>query len=118
MLLQLKDGGIEDIRTDETCHPGCPTCDYGSQYINDIKIVLTRHIVRATVTQMYEYLLTSGAFMKLLLQNYDLVRGMTEDEFIAWFRAGLESCCSDPCNLSHTRFDYRVSDRKETENGG
>lgn len=40
MLLKLVDGGIENIKTDEEYHPGCPTCDYGSQYINDVEVIL------------------------------------------------------------------------------
>ena len=45
MLLKLKNGGIVNIQSNEYSYRGCPTCDYGSQYINEITITLTKYII-------------------------------------------------------------------------
>ena len=82
MLLELKDGGILKIETDETSYSGCPTCDYGSQYINELDITLTKCRVHAEVSQMYEYRLSSGDLMNLILPNISTIKQMTETEFI------------------------------------
>lgn len=84
MLLELKDGGILKIETDETSYPGCPTCDYGSKYINELDITLTKYHVHAEVSQMYEYRLSSGDLMNLILPNVDTIKQMTETEFISY----------------------------------
>lgn len=82
MLLKLKDGGIEKIDTHEMSYPGCPTCDYGSQYINEFDITLTQFKVHAEVSQMYAYRVSSGDLMNLILPNIDKISQMTEREFI------------------------------------
>lgn len=82
MLIKLLDGGVEKIDTDEESYPGCPTCDYGSQYINKFEVTLTRHKVVADVSQMYEYRFSSGDLMNFMLPNIEKFSKMTELEFI------------------------------------
>jgi len=86
MLLKLRDGGIENIRTDEDSIRGCETCDYGSKYINTMEITLTKYKVTAVMNQMYEYAVSTDDTLNLFLPNIDQISRMTEDEFIAWFK--------------------------------
>ena len=90
MLINMVDGGIIDYKDDCECYAGCPTCDYGSEYINEIDITLTHHTVHIKLNQMYEYILSEGQMMKLLLGNYNAIQAMTEKEFINWLKSELE----------------------------
>lgn len=83
-VLKLKDGGVKDIRYDTEHYGGCPTCDYGSSYINEIYFYLETGILTIRVSQMYDYPLSEGFMMKLLLNNVDQVKEKTEQEFIEW----------------------------------
>ena len=40
MLIKLVDGGIKNISTDEDSMRGCETCDYGSEYINTMEMLM------------------------------------------------------------------------------
>lgn len=83
MLLKLTDGGIIDIITDNDYIAGCPTCDYGSEYINDITITTTKFKARFEINRMYNYLYDD--LLKIILPNIDIIKKMCELEFIQWF---------------------------------
>ena len=89
MLIKMIDGGILNYADDHYCYDGCPTCDYGSEYINEIDITLVHHTIHIKTNQMYEYVLSEGQMIRLFLTEYDLIRTMTEKEFIDWFKAKL-----------------------------
>lgn len=84
MLLKLVDGGIENIYTDESSYRGCETCDYGSEYINELRIVLTKYEIKATITQMYDYAITTQDTLDLFLPHIEEILQMTESEFVEW----------------------------------
>lgn len=86
IILKMVDGGLIDYSDDTRYMPGCPTCDYGSQYINDINIDLQRHSIHIKLNQMYDYVLSEGKMMILLLSNCDQIMHMTEKQFIEWLR--------------------------------
>lgn len=111
MLLKLVDGGIENIYTDEEHYPGCPTCDYGSQYINNVEVILTKHIVRASFNKMYDYLLSSGDLMQMILPNADAIQKMTESEFIEWLRLAFTQKVDEAFELEFATLDFEVSDK-------
>lgn len=111
MLLKLTDGGIENIKTDEEYYPGCPTCDFGSQYINDVEVILTKHIVRASFNKMYGYLLSSGDLMQILLPNADAIQKMTESEFIKWLRFAFTQKVDEVYEYEYATLDFEVSDK-------
>ncbi|MCR8982644.1 hypothetical protein [Brevibacillus laterosporus] len=71
MLLNMKDGGIEKIESDNSFSPGCESCDYGSSYINEFEIYMTTGKIEIKVDQMYEYALTDGYMMQLILPNVE-----------------------------------------------
>lgn len=89
ILMPMLDGGIVDYWDDEDYNPGCETCDYGSEYINDINVTLTKYKIHAVVNKEYEYALSSGDMMKMLLPAYDEIYNMTEYEFSTWFKCSL-----------------------------
>lgn len=82
-LLKLTDGGIIDIITDNDYIAGCPTCDYGSEYINDIVIKTTKFEAIFKISQMYDYVYSD--LLKIILNNIDEIKNMSELSFIKWF---------------------------------
>lgn len=102
MLIKMIDGGIVNYEDDCYKYDGCPTCDYGSEYINEINITLTRHKIHVETNQMYSYVLSEGQMIKLFLTEYNTIQTMREKEFIDWFK---EKLCeiTDECNIQ--RFD-------------
>ena len=89
MLIKMLDGGILNYVDDNYYYEGCPTCDYGSEYITEIDITLVHHTIHIKTNQMYEYALSEGQMIRLFLTNYDTIRTMTEKEFIDWLKAKL-----------------------------
>jgi len=88
-LLPLIDGGIVKIETDSEYSPGCETCDYGSLYINDFNVLLSTGNIYVRAENMYEYALSEGYLMELILPNTDLIKGMTERGFFEWVEESL-----------------------------
>ena len=95
MLLKMVDGGMVNYTDDCENYPGCPTCDYGSEYINEIDITLTSYEIHVKVNQMYEYVLSEGQMMRLFLSEYENIQAMTEKEFIDWFKEKLHELAND-----------------------
>ena len=87
MLLKLKDGGIKDINIDNEYESGgCPTCDYGSRYINNISFIMTEHCMLIECQNEYDYSLSEGEIMKIILPNIDEIKQLTELQFIEWIK--------------------------------
>ena len=96
MLIKMVDGGLVNYNDNSYCYAGCPTCDYGSEYINEINIVLTQYKIHIKLNQMYEYVLSEGQMIKLFLSEYNTIQTMTEREFADWFKEKLrEITCDD-----------------------
>ncbi|MCY9757695.1 hypothetical protein M5X00_26055 [Paenibacillus alvei] len=85
-LLPLVDGGIREILTDTTSYGGCETCDYGSSYINEFTVLMTQGNIEIKCDQMYEYALSEGYMMQLILPNVDTIKEMTERELFQWLQ--------------------------------
>ena len=83
IMLELADGGIINIDTDKNYTSGCPTCDYGSEYINYIEIMTTKFKAKFRISQMYDYVYDD--LLKIILPNINTIKGMLEIEFINWF---------------------------------
>ncbi|TPG77713.1 hypothetical protein EEL32_22555 [Brevibacillus laterosporus] len=90
MLLSMKDGRIINIASDSSYSPGCETCDYGSSYINEFSIQLTTGVINIEVDQMFEFALSDGYMMQLILPNVEKIKEMTEKEFCDWLRETME----------------------------
>ena len=79
--IQFADGNkLEDFECDDCNYGGCPTCGYGSHYINDITISTTNYTVYITMDKMFEYAFSTGDAIAMFC-NADL-KSMTEKEFI------------------------------------
>lgn len=91
-LIKLKDGGLVNYEDGTTYFAGCPTCDYGSEYINDITLTFSKIRVLYSVSRMYSYAVSTGYIMKILLNNMSSFSNMTEEDFKEWFYEKLEEC--------------------------
>lgn len=89
MLIKMTDGGIVNYEDNCYHYDGCPTCNYGSEYINEIDITLVHHAIHVKTNQMYEYAISEGQMVRLFLTEYNTIQTMTEKEFIDWFKASL-----------------------------
>lgn len=65
---------------DSHCTLGCPTCNYGSEYVNEVEIITTHYNISITFNQMYTYAFSEADAIRLFAID---LGGMTEDEFIA-----------------------------------
>lgn len=116
ILFPMLDGGIVNYEDDMRYTPGCETCDYGSEYINDITITLTKYKVHALINEMYGYALSESDVMRLLLPAYEEIKGMTEKQFTAWFKERLILLLNegDPhCGCESVLQVYSVYELKE-----
>lgn len=107
MLIKMLDGGILDYADGCYHYDGCPTCDYGSEYINEIDITLVHHTIHIKTNQMYEYVLSEGQMIRLFLTEYDAIRTMTEKEFIDWLKAKLIEIVNE-----HAIEEFKVTEVK------
>jgi hypothetical protein len=95
MLIKMTDGGLVNYEDDCYSYGGCPTCDYGSEYINEIDITLTQYKIHVETNQMYEYVLSEGRMMRLFLTEFNTIQTMTEKEFVDWFKEKLYEITQD-----------------------
>lgn len=84
MLIKMLDGGVKDILEDRNSSSGCETCDYGSSYVNEISFILTSGTFTIISDTMYDYALSDGQIMKIILPNISEINNMTELEFVKW----------------------------------
>lgn len=81
IIMPLKDGGIVDVKYDYSDNGGCETCDYGSSYIDDFTIEMTKIKIRIYLNTMYEHAISEGKLMRILLSSD---KNMDELEFADW----------------------------------
>lgn len=84
LILKLQDGGIVDIKDDMYHFDGCPTCDYGSEYITELDITFTQYKLHIEINNMYNFGVTQGDVMRIILKNVDKILNMTEFGFCEW----------------------------------
>lgn len=70
LLLELKDGGIIGFEQDNWCNStGCETCGYGSSYISELEIKMTKYKVEIESDEVCGYGLSDGIVMEVVLNN-------------------------------------------------
>ena len=112
IILKLIDGGIIDINTDNDYISGCPTCDYGSEYINYIEITTTKFKACFKISRMYDYVYDD--LLKIILPNLDVIKEMGELEFIQWFLNNtLEKKEEEDSSLDGLKIKYSLFDRNK-----
>lgn len=91
-MLKLKDCELLDFDTRLYCDSsGCPTCDYGSQYVNKITVETSNHKINIEINNMYEHLLSQSDCIKLLTCNLEKIQNMTEREFVEFLEKFFEN---------------------------
>ena len=107
MLVELTDGGIKEIYADTDSYSGCETCDYGSSYINEYVIQMTKGELKVEVNQMYEHALSEGDMMKLMLTGIDEIKALSEDEFVEWVKVNIDKLAQESAwGDAETKFEY------------
>jgi len=84
MLIKMVDGGLVNYEDDSYSYGGCPTCNYGSEYITEIDLTLTKYKVHIRTNKMYDYVISEGDMMKIFLSNYEEITTLTEKEFLCY----------------------------------
>lgn len=103
LLIQMIDGGIEEIITDTESWGGCETCDYGSSYINEFDVRFTTGLFEVRVDNMYDYAMSEGYLMELFIKNIDKIRASTEEEVMQW----IENTINDEfCHVDNLTFEF------------
>lgn len=86
--IKFADGNELEYYNDSTyCYGGCPTCDYGSEYINEISIWTTNYHIDIELNQMYEYAFsTADAIMIFAIDMHN----MSEKQFLDYVKTKFE----------------------------
>ena len=82
MTLNIKfaDGNMLQTYADDSwATPGCPTCDYGSRYTNEIEIRTTNYTLEIRFVEMYEYAFSTADAIRIFAVD---LSSMTEEDFI------------------------------------
>lgn len=84
-LIKFTDGALINIEYEDDHIAGCPTCDYGSEYINEYTFVFKDNKkLEVKVNNMYRYCFSEGDMMRIILPNVDFIKTMSEKEFCDW----------------------------------
>lgn len=86
-LVKLIDGEILDVAYDQEYHQGCPTCNYGSKYINEWWVKMTDHIIHIKVSNEYTYGISESWIMRLFLQNLPEIKKMEQMELFDFIKS-------------------------------
>lgn len=60
---------------------------------------------------MYDYILSSGDLMQMILPNVDAIQKMTESEFIEWLRLAFAQKVDEVFAFEFATLDFEVSDK-------
>jgi len=107
MLIELLDGGILEVKSDTWSERGCNTCDYGSSYVNEFEVELTSSDVYIEIDNMYEYAMSEGSMMEIMLKNIEEIKTMSESSFIDWLKAKIEKEVEENyCDKDDVTFNF------------
>ena len=69
-IIKFIDGGkLLQIDSDEESYEGCPTCNFGSEYINSISFIGTAYKLDVYTSNMYDYAMNMSDVLKIVLNN-------------------------------------------------
>lgn len=86
--IEFADGNKFEYYDDDTYkYGGCPTCDYGSEYINELSIRTTNYCINIELNQMYEYAFSTADAIQMFAINLGV---MSERDFINYIKAEFE----------------------------
>ena len=101
-IIKLKDGGVLDIDSYDSHTSGCPTCDYGAEYINELYLTLATMNIEIETNSGNGYVLTTANTIKLFAKDFS---EMTEFEFSDFLKKAIQ-------DLSDTEIKCTVTERK------
>lgn len=90
---------------DSMFYSGCPTCDYGSEYINDITVETTNYSITATFNQMYEYAFTTSDAIRIFAKDFSR---MTEDDFVKYLDGAFNGIAEDVTRWNFPSLKFNV----------
>lgn len=107
-LLNMKNGGIENTYTYDSCETN--SIDKSKIYKNVHTLELAGYQVEVTAEANYGYALSSGDLMKLFLYEVKEIAEMTEYIFIKWLDAMLKEFLNeDSYTLRYKKIDRSAS---------
>jgi len=107
MLIELLDGGILEVKSDTWSKRGCSTCDYGSSYVNEFEIELTSGDAYIEIDNMYEYAMSEGSMMEIMLKNIEVIKTMNESDFVDWLKIKIEEEVEENyCDKDDVSFNF------------
>ena len=82
-LMTLKDGGVIDIGTDSDFKSGCPTCDFGREFLTFCRITLTKFTLCLITLDSNDVVFNTEDILKLF--DTKISTETTEKEFVRIF---------------------------------
>lgn len=85
--VELKDGRIVEYNQNQQSYKGCPTCNFGSEYIKELNFIVdvdwstNQQIVEIKASQMYEYVKELNAENVIRMLNKIIENPIDFDEF-------------------------------------
>jgi hypothetical protein len=108
--MNLKDGGVMSIDTGYDYTSGCPTCEYGAERTNYVKIDLKKTIVEFIITQTYEYPFECPTIsFSQLIKLFDIKNPeeMTQDQFVSYIVGWIMR--------NYNRFSVRITGKESLD---
>lgn len=82
-LITLKDGGVIDISTDSDFESGCPTCDFGREFLTFCRITLTKFTLCLIILDSEDVVFKTEDILKLF--DIKKTTELTEKGFVHIF---------------------------------
>ena len=80
--IKFADGNeLISYHDDTEAYAGCETCDYGSEYINNICVETSNYHIYACFNQMYNFAFSSADAIKIFAVG---IVNMTEEQFVEY----------------------------------
>lgn len=101
--IKFADGNkLINYEDDTTYYSGCETCDYGSEYINDVRVETTNYNIKAHFNQMYNFAFSTADAIRIFAIG---ITQMTEDKFVAYLKKEFE-------DIGNKKFTFEVERKK------
>lgn len=108
-LIELKDNAVVDITTAKYNTSGCETCDYGSNYVNEIIFHFRDGGKFLTEPcREYKYPISEAKLIIFLADNREKFKEMTYREFVTLFQELDEYIQAVDKNYSEKKFSEEV----------
>ena len=104
-IIRLKDGGVLHIDSYDSYYRGCPTCDYGAEYINELDLTLNSINISVETTSGNDYILSTANTIKLFAKDFS---NMTEIEFSEYLKKTIQELSDTEIKYTVTEGTYRI----------